>query len=1058
MKTKLFILTTAFLLTIFSALSLIKPTTSVKASLKQIQEEPTPLAPVTVTNTADTGEGSLRAAIAIANQTAGTTIQFNIPNTDPNFNGKAYIISVRSALPVINQATTIVDGSTQPNNTNTAGPEIVLDGSLAPNGSDGLRISANNCSVRSINIRNFFAGDGIQFNNASRSNTVTNCYIGTDETGTIIAGNQTGIRILDASSNNTIGGTLATGNVISGNITDGIVISGNGSDTNTIAGNIIGVDATNNRNQLPNLGDGIRISGSAKSNSVGLGTADTANTISGNLGNGITLTGSTTNNNRISNNFIGVLSNNSPRSNGQSGVFLTDSADTNTIGPSNVIAFNSRNGVTVGANRGATGVVRNRITRNSIFMNVGLGVDLASDGPTDNDDNDVDSGPNTLLNTPVIASVTNTGNTITVTGTVALAASSVAGTTVEIFANSLPTPGADPSGFGEGQTFVAAPTVNAAGAFTATFTSNPNVVISALTIDAVGNTSEFGPNFQLGGGQADLIVTGLTLTPTVVNSGDSVRVSFTIRNQGTSTANSNRQDIVISTDADINAQDRVLTSVMTSPLSPQATMAFNQNVAIPMNIASGQFFIGVITDAGNIVTESTENNNTASAPLTVNSMPDLRINSFRVTPVNTTPGDTVRVEFTIANQGSADAATHVEEIRLSRDTIIGNNDDVLLRTEQTALLSPGDNSRLSIDVRIPNNTNPGTYLLGTIADARNNVTEADETNNIASMSINVSGSLDLDLANIVLNPSTGGSGTQVALSFQIINRGTLNAPSAQIEIRFSPDQTITSADPLLASLNSNSINPGDTMTLNATVTIPTGTAPGRSFIGVVVDPRDTIAETNENNNIITSAFTIADNAAPVVKVSSPNGSEVVAAGGTVTIQWTATDDVAVVSQDIFLSTDGGANFNQVIVTGLIGTANSFLWNVPSNLGTGMARVQVVSRDAVGNLGRDASDNNFIVGVRPVILGPTFKEGKLTFLVQNSNLPTSGSTLTVVNGASRETYAIGLNADASKFVVTKKSISTPGGISLKLAIPAGVPVMLIVNNPNGIASLPITFQR
>jgi len=165
-----------------------------------------------------------------------------------------------------------------------------------------------------------------------------------------------------------------------------------------------------------------------------------------------------------------------------------------------------------------------------------------------------------------------------------------------------------------------------------------------------------------------------------------------------------------------------------------------------------------------------------------------------------------------------------------------------------------------------------------------------------------------------------------------------------------------------------------------------------------------------------------------------------------------------VSQDIFLSTDGGANFNQVIVTGLIGTANSFLWNVPSNLNTGMARVQVVSRDAVGNLGRDASDNNFIVGVRPVILGPNFKQGKLTFLVSNSNLPTSGSTLTVVNGSSRETFALGLNADASKFVVKKKSTSMPSGISLNLAIPSGVPVMLIVTNPNGIASLPITFQR
>jgi hypothetical protein len=1062
MKTKLFILATILLVSFFSIITIKSNNSIVKASLKTSQEDPImPLAPVQVINTMDSGAGSLRAAIAVANQTPGMSIEFNIPDNDPGFNGKAFLISVRSPLPVINQASTVIDGTTQTTatgNTNPAGPEIIIDGSLAPNGSDGIRISANNCSVKSVNIRNFFAGDGIQFVNASRTNSVTNCYIGTDETGTTMAGNQNGIRILEGSANNTIGGTLANGNVISGNIMDGVVISGTGTDSNNVTGNVIGVDATSNRNQLPNLNDGIRIAASAKSNSIGLGSPETANIISGNLGNGITLTGNTTNNNKISGNFIGVLSNNSARSNGQSGIFISDSADTNTIGPSNVIAFNSRNGITVGANRSATAVLRNKITRNSIFMNVGLGIDLANDGPTENDNGDSDNGPNALINVPVITSVTNTGNSITVMGGVDLPNGSVAGTTVEIFINALPVPGGDPSGFGEGQTFVAAPTINATGAFSATFTANPNAIISAVTVDAVGNSSEFAANFQLGGGQADLVVSALAITPTTVNSGDTVRATFTIRNQGNSSASANRQDIVISNDADITAQDTVLASVSTATLAPQATMSFTQNLTVPLNTSSGQFFIGVIADAGASVTESNENNNTANATLMVNSMPDLRLTGFRASPTNTSPGDTVRVEFTVSNQGSADAAAHVEEIRLSRDTILGNNDDVLLRTEQSALLRPTANSRLSIDIRIPTNTIPGTYMLGAIVDARNTVMESDETNNMASMTVNVSGSLDLDLINLVSNPNSGGAGTQVAVSFQVVNRGTLNSPATQVEVRFSNDQTITNTDPLLATLNANPINAGDTVTLNATVTIPTGVIPGRSFIGIVVDPRDTITESNENNNTITSAFTIADNAAPVVRVSSPNGNEVVAAGGTFTIQWTATDDVAVVSQDIFLSTDGGANFNQVIVTGLVGTANSFLWNVPSSLNSGMARVQVVSRDAVGNLGRDGSDNNFIVGVRPIILGPTFKEGKLTFLVSNSNLPTSGSTLTVVNGSSRETFAIGLNSDGTKFVVTKKSISTPGGISLKQAIPPGVPVMLIVTNPNGIASLPITFQR
>lgn len=1059
MRNKAFILTASLVTLIFGFLliksNIVRATSNLQTTQ---QEEPVPLAPVDVINTADSGAGSLRAAIAVANQTAGTTIQFKIPNTDAGFNGKVFVIKVATELPAINQATTVIDGTTQiatTGDTNLGGPEIVIDGSIAPSTADGLTISASNCTIKSLNIRNFFGGNGIMITDASKSTSITNCYIGTDEVGAVMAGNNTGIRIQSGSSGNTIGGTTATGNVISGNIADGIVITGSGTDNNIINGNVIGVDASAGRNQLPNLNNGITIAGSAKSNSIGTGSTDGANIIAGNLGNGINITGATTNNNKVMGNFIGVLSNNAARGNAQSGVIFADSADTNTIGPGNVIAFNSRNGITVGTARSSTAVVRNKITRNSIFMNVGLGIDLGNDGPTDNDNNDVDNGPNTLLNYPEITAVTNNGSSIIVSGIVDTSNPTTA--SIEIFSNSLPVPGGDPSGFGEGQTFVASAIPNAMGVFTATFTGNPNTVITATTTDTNGNTSEFSAVFQLGGGQPDLVVTGLAVTPTTVNSGDRVNVTFNIKNQGAASASTNRQDIVISTDDTINAQDTVLASVNTSTLAPQGTMSFTQNLTIPMGTPSGRYFIGVISDAGAVVPESNETNNTSSFAITVNSMPDLKVSNFKITPASANPGDSVRVEYLVSNQGTDNAGAHTEEIRLSKDGMFGNQDDVVLRTDQVGVLRPGDNSRASIDVRIPASTVPGSYILGILVDTRNAVAESDETNNVASSAISISGDVDVDLANLTLTPNSGASGTQVNLSFQLINRGSLASPAVQLEIRFSNDQTITNTDPLIASLTSNPLTPGQTVTLTATATIPPNVSAGRSFIGIVADPQNLISESNENNNTISSGFTIADQAAPVVNVKTPNGNEVVIAGGTFTITWTATDDVAVTSQDIFLSTDGGANFNQVIVTGLVGTANSFLWNVPSNLNTGMARVQVVSRDTVGNLGKDASDNNFSIGIRPIILGPTFKDGKLTFLVSNSNI-VNGATLTVVSGASQESFAIGLNADGSKFVVIKKAISTPSRITLKQAIPTGVAVMLIVTNPNGIASLPITFQR
>ena len=116
-----------------------------------------------VTNTLDSGLGSLRQAIIDANAaTAPATISFNIPATDPGFvdddatlpggdpGPDVFVIKLLSSLPAINNPNyaITIDGTTQTafgGDTNPFGPEIVLNGSLAGSSADGLDIySANN--------------------------------------------------------------------------------------------------------------------------------------------------------------------------------------------------------------------------------------------------------------------------------------------------------------------------------------------------------------------------------------------------------------------------------------------------------------------------------------------------------------------------------------------------------------------------------------------------------------------------------------------------------------------------------------------------------------------------------------------------------------------------------------------------------------------------------------------------------------------------------------------------------------------------------------------------
>lgn len=66
-----------------------------------------------VAHTNDSGPGSLRQAIAdaSANPATADTIVFNIPASDPGFNGSTFTIQPLSELPVLRAAT--IDGTTQ---------------------------------------------------------------------------------------------------------------------------------------------------------------------------------------------------------------------------------------------------------------------------------------------------------------------------------------------------------------------------------------------------------------------------------------------------------------------------------------------------------------------------------------------------------------------------------------------------------------------------------------------------------------------------------------------------------------------------------------------------------------------------------------------------------------------------------------------------------------------------------------------------------------------------------------------------------------------------------
>ena len=299
-----------------------------------------------VTNTNDSGAGSLRQAMIDANSNPGLdTITFSI-------GGGVQTIKPQTSLPVLTDPV-VIDGTTQPGFAGT--PIIELDFS-EPSGTE-LTVVGGSSTIRGLVINR--CRDRCLSLGPNGGNRVEGCYIGTDVTGTVALSNiSDGIHI--SSSNNIIGGAPAAArNVISGNNGAGIRLgrsccTGNESPIvdNSIAGNYIGTNATGTA-ALPNTREGVTINSFNSNvvvsrNRVGGTDVGEGNVISGNGFEGVVIEGTQANGNFIQGNFIGTnATGDAIVSNSSHGIRVASRENIiggTSVSTRNVISGNGRNG------------------------------------------------------------------------------------------------------------------------------------------------------------------------------------------------------------------------------------------------------------------------------------------------------------------------------------------------------------------------------------------------------------------------------------------------------------------------------------------------------------------------------------------------------------------------------------------------------------------------------------------------------------------------------------------------------------------------------------------
>lgn len=440
-----------------------------------------------VTNTNDSGPGSLRDAINQANANTGQGtffISFGIPG------GDIHEIVLQSPLPFLSNRI-IIGGHTQPGaalpTASTPGIiKIAINSAAAGSGATGFSLS-DDCIVSSIAIYDF----EVAINIAGNFNLIAGCHIGLDATGTIPIGNDIdGIIVMG--NYNQIGDVSDFRNVIAGG-NNGIALFPNASN-NRIIGNYIGTDASGN-NTIPDNGfDGITVS--SNNNEI------IGNVIVGYGSNNILIGRWSENDpvpqgNIIRENQIGHHADGSFSSftNNCQGVSINNAM--NTTIQDNVIFGNGCHGVLIDGDA-ATG---NLVSQNAIYGNNGLAINLGLDGVTANDPGDSDVGPNQLLNYPVLQSAKIKPFSTKVKGFIDTPYPRTV--RVEFYANPAP----HSTGYGDGQTLIGLANPKKNGSIsTEVAPVAPGTYISAITIDSENNTSEFSLSIEAtspGGGSGN---------------------------------------------------------------------------------------------------------------------------------------------------------------------------------------------------------------------------------------------------------------------------------------------------------------------------------------------------------------------------------------------------------------------------------------------------------------------------------------------------------------------------------------------------------------------------
>jgi hypothetical protein len=226
---------------------------------------------------------------------------------------------------------------------------------------------------------------------------------------------------------------------------------------------------------------------------------------------------------------------------------------------------------------------------------------------------------------------------------------------------------------------------------------------------------------------ADPLVQSVSVPNGTYYHNDSMNVTFSVHNQGGTTANDVTVDIRASTNDIISTFDTQLGYYNYGNLSGGGSINDTQTVTIPDTLGTGPYYIGIIVSSTN---DADSTNNTGYDPVTVtiDGRADLVAVSVHAQDGTFQTGDWMDVDYAVRNDGTITSGPYTVDIRASTNTTITTSDTQLALYNYNTL-GVGSTRNASVSVQIPVGLPDGDYYIGIIVSPGTN--ENDNSDNTA---------------------------------------------------------------------------------------------------------------------------------------------------------------------------------------------------------------------------------------------------------------------------------------------------------------------------------------